>query len=75
MHNEFLQDRTNEEEHIPYVNIYMYTPLIFRVCRNTHKALSNFLFFILKSYYSVKKAAVVLGIETDNVIAVKCDKR
>lgn len=53
----------------------MYTTLIFRVCRNTHKDLSNFLFFILKSYYSVKKAAVVLGIETDNVIAVKCDKR
>lgn len=31
--------------------------------------------FLPKGHYSVKKAAAILGIGTDNVIEVKCDER
>ena len=43
--------------------MYIYTPFIFNVCRNTLKGPYNFLF--LKSHYLWKKAAAVLGIGTD----------
>ncbi|XP_044282565.1 glutamate decarboxylase 1-like [Varanus komodoensis] len=39
-------------------------------------ALPNIALFVSEhSHYSIKKAAAVLGIGTDNVIAVKCDER
>lgn len=47
---------------------------MFHICTNILEASSNFMFFVFKSLYSLKKADAFLGIGTDNVIAVKCDK-